>query len=130
MSIRQRNLEVLQRFALHPIASETAAFTGATTNIVDLAAYDGDIQVSLDSTSGGAGTQTLAVKVQHSDTTTAGDFTDVDGGTFTTVTSTASAQALTLQRDDLKRYVRVTTTQGAGSTYTYLVRGIGVLKYQ
>jgi hypothetical protein len=130
MSLRQRNLEVLQRFPLHPVASETAAFTGATTNIADLQALDGDISISLDSTSGGAGTQTLAVKIQHSDTITAGDFSDVDGGAFTTVTTTASFQVLTLNRDDLKRYIRLVTTQGAGSTYTYSCRGLGVAKYQ
>jgi hypothetical protein len=48
MAIFQQTLEKLQHFPLHPVASEAATFTGATTNIADLGEFDGDIQVILD----------------------------------------------------------------------------------
>jgi hypothetical protein len=130
MSIRQGNLEVFQSFPLHPTASETASFTGATTNIADLQLFDGEVRIALDCAAGTGGTTTLALKIQHSDTTTSGDFTDVTNGAFTSLTTSASFQALFLNRNDLKRYIRLVTTQGAGSTYIYSVRGMGALKYQ
>jgi hypothetical protein len=130
MSIRQGNLEVFQGFPLHPAASETASFTGATTNIADLQLFDGGVRIALDCAAGTGGTTTLALKIQHSDTTTSGDFVDVTNGVFTSLTTSASFQTLFLNRNDLKRYIRLVTTQGAGSTYVYSVRGMGTLKYQ
>ena len=44
MAILQNQLEKLQHFPLHPVASESSTFTGATTNIADLNDFDGDIQ--------------------------------------------------------------------------------------
>lgn len=129
MAIFQQTLEKLQHFVLHPVAAETAAFTGATTNIADLKDLDGDIQILLDSDGGASGTRTLAVKIQHSNTTTDGDFADVTGGAFTSLTTTASKQVMTLNKDGLRRYIRLVTTQGAGSTYIYSVNGYGLKKY-
>jgi hypothetical protein len=129
MAIFQQTLEKLQHFPLHPVGAETAAFTGATTNIADLKDLDGDIQIMLDSDGGASGTRTLAVKIQHSNTTTDGDFADVTGGAFTSLTTTASKQVLTLNKDGLRRYIRLVTTQGAGSTYIYSVNGYGTKKY-
>jgi hypothetical protein len=129
MAIFQQTLEKLQHFVLHPVAAETAAFTGATTNIADLKDLDGDIQILLDSDGGASGTRTLAVKIQHSNTTTDGDFDDVTGGGFTSLTTTASKQVMTLNKDGLRRYIRLVTTQGAGSTYIYSVNGLGLKKY-
>ena len=94
MSIQQRNLEALQHFPLHPNASETATFTGATTNIADLQALDGDIQIVLDS-GAAAASGTMTGKIQHSNTTTAGDFVDVPAGAFTAVAQAASKQVMT-----------------------------------
>ena len=84
MAIFQQTLEKLQHFPLHPVASETATFTGATTNIADLNDFDGDIQLILDAGAAG-GSGTMTGKIQHSDTTTSGDFSDVTGGGFTAV---------------------------------------------
>ena len=128
MAILQNQLEKLEHFPLHPTASRAADFTGATTNIADLKDLDGDIQIILDAAAGSGGTTTLALKVQHSDTT-AGDFSDATGGGFTSLTTVASKQVLTLDRDALKRYIRLVTTQGAGSTYVYSVNGYGLKKY-
>jgi hypothetical protein len=130
MAIFQQTLEKLQHFPLHPVGAETSGFTGATTNIADLKEFDGDIQIILDSDGGASGTRTLALKIQHSDTTTGGDFADVSPAVaFTSLTTDASKQVLTVNRDALKRYVRLVTTQGAGSTYIYSVNGYGLKKY-
>jgi hypothetical protein len=62
----------------------------------------------------------LTAKVQHSDTTTAADFTDVSGGAFTVIpvtTTTATQEAIHFVTT--KRYVRasVTNTNGGGVSY-------------
>ena len=129
MSIPQRNLEALQHFVLHPVASETATFTGATTNIADLHALDGDIQIILDS-GAAAATGTMTGKIQHSNTTNAGDFVDVPGGGFTAVAQAASKQVLTLSKDDLRQYIRFVGTIAASGTTSYSVNGYGAAKYQ
>jgi len=130
MAMTQYSLEKLQHFPLHPNASETGAFTGATTNIADLKDFDGDIQIILDAAAGTGGTTTLALVIQHSDTTTAGDFAAVSPAVaFTSLTTVAAKEVLTVNRDALKRYIRLVTTQGAGSTYVYSVNGYGLKKY-
>jgi hypothetical protein len=131
MAVQARNLETLSHFTLHPTASETSSFTGATTNIADIQQLEGDIQIILDCNAGTGGTTTLALKVQTSPTTTSGDFADLaSGGSFTSLTTVASKQVLTIPRSSLNRYIRLATTQGAGSTYVYSVNGYGVPKYQ
>jgi hypothetical protein len=129
MAIQPRNMEVLQHFPLHPVASETATFTGATTNIADLQALDGDIQIMLDS-GAAAASGTMTGKIQHSNTTTSGDFVDVTGGGFTAVGQTAAKQVITLSKDDLRRYIRFVGTIASSGTTTYSVNGYGVAKYQ
>jgi hypothetical protein len=128
MALTQYALEKLQHFPLHPVASESATFTGATTNIADLKDFDGDIQIILDAgAAGGAGTMTG--KLQHSTTTTSGDFEDVTGGGFTAVAQAASKQVLTLNRDALRRYVRFVGTIASSGTTIYSVNGYGLKKY-
>ena len=129
MSIQQRNLEALQHFPLHPLASESATFTGATTNIADLRALDGDIQIMLDS-GAAAASGTMTGKIQHSNTTTSGDFEDVTGGGFTAVAQVASKQVITLSKDDLRRYIRFVGTIAASGTTSYSVNGSGSAKIQ
>jgi hypothetical protein len=129
MSVQSRSLEILQHFPLHPVASETTTFTGATTNIADLAQFEGDIQVILDAgavTGGG----TVTGKIQTSDTTTSGDFVDLAGATFTAVAAAASKQVLTVSDVDRRRYVRFVGTVGGTVTCVYSVNGYGLRKYQ
>jgi hypothetical protein len=128
MAIIQQTLEKLQHFPLHPVASETATFTGATTNIADLKDFDGDIQVILDA-GAAASTGTMAGKIQHSDTTETGDFSDATGGGFTAVAQAAAKQVLTLNRDALKRYIRFVGTIASSGTTIYSVNGYGLKKY-
>lgn len=126
--ITQYALEKLQHFTLHPVAQETSTFTGATTNIADLQDYEGDIQIILDS-GAAAASGTMTGKIQHSNTTTSGDFVDVTGGGFTAVAQAASKQVITLNADNLRRYIRFVGTIAASGTTTYSVNGYGQLKY-
>ena len=128
MAIFQQTLEKLEHFPLHPVAEETATFTGATTNIADLKDFDGDIQIILDA-GAAAASGTMTGKIQHSDTTTSNDFSDVTGGGFTAVAQAASKQVKTLNRDALKRYIRFVGTIAASGTTTYSVQGFGLKKY-
>ena len=128
MAIHQQTLGKLQHFPLHPVASETSTFTGATTNIADLQAFDGDIQIILDA-GAAASSGTMTGKIQHSDTTTSGDFSDVTDGGFTAVAQAVSKQTMTLNRDDLKRYIRFVGTIAASGTTIYSVNGYGLKKY-
>ena len=121
-------------FQLHSnkVVSATGAGTDAASAAltVDLLAYEGDITLSIDHAPAGAGV-TLTAKIQHSDTTTAGDFVDVTGGGFTAAAAnTAGFATLTLNSDILRRYVRVlfTVTGGTG-TGTASVMGRGSAKY-
>ena len=128
MAILPNHLEKLQHFVLHPVGQETTTFTGATTNIADLNDFDGDIQIILDS-GAAAASGTLTCKIQHSNTPTSGDFEDATGGGFTAVAQAASKQVMTLDRDGLRRYIRLVGTIASSGTTTYSVNGYGLKKY-
>ena len=127
MALTQYALEKLQSFPLHPVATETATFTGATTNIADLKDFEGDILFLLDS-GAAASSGTMTGKIQHSLNGTTG-WDDVTGGGFTAVAQTASRQTLVLNGDDLRRYVRFVGTIAASGTTTYSVVGFALKKY-
>ena len=129
MSVQSRNLETLQHFPLHPVASETVTFTGATTNIADLQQFEGDVQIILDS-GAAAASGTMTGKIQHSDTTTSGDFSDLTGAAFTAVAQAVSKQVITVSDVDRKRYIRFVGTIAASGTTTYSVNGYALRKYQ
>lgn len=57
----------------------------------------------------------LDVKLQHSDTTTAADFTDVSGAAFTRVTATAGGIE-EIHFSTARRYVRAAVTFGTSAT--------------
>lgn len=127
MALTQYALEKLQGFPLHPVAAETATFTGATTNIADLNNFEGDILVLLDS-GAAAASGTMTGKLQHSaDGSTSWE--DVTGGGFTAVAQAASRQTLVLNGDDLRRYIRFVGTIAASGTTTYSVVGFALKKY-
>lgn len=127
MAVFQQTLEKLQHFPLHPTATETTTFTGATTNIADLKDFDGDIQIILDS-GAAAASGTMTGKIQDSADGSTG-WADVTGGGFTAVAQAASKQVLTVNRDAIKRYVRFVGTIAASGTTTYSVNGYGLKKY-
>ena len=101
-------------------ARRTSTLTGTG---IDVLAYEGVALITLNASAASAGTSpTLDVKLQHSDTTTSGDFTDVTGGAFTQVTDvagTAGVQVKKFNVSDLKQYLRVIGTIGGTNTPTF-----------
>ena len=73
----------------------------------------------LDCAAAGAGSSpTYNVKIQDSaDNST---FADVTGATFTQVTSTASQQKLTINANDVQRYIRAVATIGGTSSPSFV----------
>lgn len=57
----------------------------------------------------------IAAKLQESDTTTAGDFTDISGAAFTSIATTAASIEEIHFRTN-KRYIRAKTTHGTNMT--------------
>ncbi len=72
---------------------------------------------------GGQTGTTLDVKLQESDTTTSGDFTDITGAAFTQVGAALSEQDLFFKIK--KRYVRASWTI-AGTNYSFAVTVTGL----
>ena len=112
-----------QNFDVLTLLGAVARTTTTTGSAVDLAGYVNPggraMKAYLDL---GAVTTAgpLTVKIQHSDTTTAADFTDATGGGFTVIpveTTTATNEAIHFVTT--KRYVRAlaTCTNGAGHSY-------------
>ena len=109
------------------VVASTGAGNVATT---DLLSYEGDVVFTLAHAAAGSGV-TLTAKVQHSNTTTSGDFEDVTGGGFTAAAAnTAFQEKIYLNSNDLRRYVRVlfTVTGGTGTGAVSVV-ALGSKKY-
>ena len=102
--------------ALRPNALGNSTATGSA---LDLTAYEGDMIVFLDATAGGSGI-TYAVKLTECDTS-GGSYSDVTNGGFTTSdANTATAQKMTLNTKDLKRYVKLVCTVAGGTGTGYV----------
>jgi len=68
----------------------------------------------LDAEAGGAGI-TYAVKLQESDTS-GGTYTDVTGGAFTTTdANTALVEKISVNTNDMKRFVKLSITVAGGT---------------
>jgi hypothetical protein len=127
---------VLNVLALYPVnqalsasANSTAIdLTGAPTNSTALNTgsvnYEGQIACTLDVKNVSGTTPTLDAKLQHSDDNST--FVDVTGGGFTQVTTVAGRQKVVVDKDDLKRYLRVAFTL-AGTSPVYAVSGLGLV---
>ena len=126
MSVIQQNLEKLTLIAGHPTAARTA--TGQTAGI-DLRVYDGDVVFVLDSAAGAGTSPTLDVTIE--DSADNSSFSALSGAAFTQVTGTASAQKLSIDKDNAKRYVRIKYTIGgsSGQSFTFSVNALGLKKY-
>lgn len=126
MTILRQALDKLQLTAFHPTAARTATGNGTA---IDVQVLDGDLFLILDSAAGTGTSPTLDVKIQSSDTS-GGTFSDISGATFTQVTGTAFQQAITISKDEARRWIRVVYTIG-GSTpsFTFSVNAVGVKKY-
>jgi hypothetical protein len=112
--------------SLLAVASVTADGNGSG---VDLLEYEGEMAFVL-SCSAGTGDHTMDVKLQDSaDNST---FSDISGGAFTQVTTVAGVQKISLNKNELKRYVRAVKDIGGTSSPTFIlgVNALGVKKYQ
>jgi hypothetical protein len=124
MAIFQQTLEKLQHFTL--LATTTITGTGNQTG-VDLLDYDGDIQIILSGTAAGAGAD-LTFRIEESDDNST--FTAVTGGGFTAIGNAAAKEVKTLNRDELKRYVRLSCTAETGTASSVVTCfGYGLKKY-
>lgn len=102
-------------------ATITATTTGSAVDLRDLS---GEAAVILNVAGGGDGSVT--VKLTHCDTS-GGVYTDVTGAVFTAVTSAASHQKMSINRDELKRYIKaVATVSGETPSQTLACSLIGI----
>lgn len=118
----------LQLLDLIPVASVAA--TGNGTG-VDLLGYEGEILVTLDCANVDGTNPTMDVTLEHSDVLGSG-YAAISGAAFTQVTTVASAQKMSLNKNELKRYLRaVKTLGGTMSPHFYVsVKAVGMKKYQ
>ena len=124
MAIFQQTLDKIQHFTL--LATTTITGTGNQTG-VDLLDYDGDVQIILAGTAAGAGAD-LTFRIEESaDNST---YTAVTGGTFTAIGNAAYKEVKTLNRDELKRYIRLSCTAETGTASSAVTCfGFGLKKY-
>ena len=100
-------------FVLSLLPSDVVTTTGLGS-AVDLEDYEGEMAVVLDAEAGGAGI-TYAVKLQESDTS-GGTYTDVTGGAFTTTdANAASVEKISVNTNDMKRFVKLSITVAGGT---------------
>jgi hypothetical protein len=124
MAVNELTLEKLQHFTL--LATTTITATGNQTG-VDLAGYEGDVQIILSGTAAGAGAD-LTFRIEESDDNTT--FTAATGGGFTAIGNTAAKQVITLNSNDLKRYIRLSCTAETGTASSSVTCfGYGLKKY-
>lgn len=86
---------------------------------VNVGEYQGLAMLLLNAGQTNAGTVTI--KLQHSDDGTT-NWADVPGAAFAAVGTTASAQALSINADKLRKFARVVDTLAGGATG--IVRGV------
>jgi hypothetical protein len=124
MAIFQQTLDKIQHFTL--LATTTITGTGNQTG-VDLLDYDGDVQIILAGTAAGSGAD-LTFRIEESaDNST---YTAVTGGTFTAIGNAAYKEVKTLNRDELKRYIRLSCTAETGTASSAVTCfGFGLKKY-
>lgn len=125
MSITQYALEKLSHFTL--LATTTITGTGAQSS-VDLAGYEGEIQIILMGTAAGSGAD-LTFRIEES-AESAANFSAVTDGTFTAIGNAAYKAVMTLNASDLKRYIRINCTAETGTASSAVTCvGYGLLKY-
>jgi len=124
MAVHELTLEKLQHFTL--LATTTITGTGDQTG-VDLAGYEGDVQIILSGTAAGSGAD-LTFRIEESaDNST---FTAATGGRFTAIGNAAAKQVITLNSNDLKRYIRLSCTAETGTASSSVTCfGYGLKKY-
>lgn len=121
MAIELRALEQLQSYTI--LAPATVS-TNNDTTAVDVRGVDGDLLLLLYAAAGGAD-QTIDVKVQSSSAASGAAWTDVPAGAFAQLTNTAGLQKLSIARDQVGGFVRLSFS-GKTSTYSATVSVVAV----
>jgi hypothetical protein len=124
MAVHELSLDKLQHFTL--LATTTITATGNQTG-VDIKDWEGDVQIILAGTAAGAGADLTFRIEESSDNTT---FTAATGGGFTAIGNAASKQVLTLNSNNLARYIRLSCTAETGTASSNVTCfGFGLKKY-
>jgi hypothetical protein len=124
MALHELTLDKLEHFTL--LATTTITGTGDQTG-VDLAGYEGDVQIILSGTAAGADTDlTFRIEESADDST----YTAATGGGFTAIGNAAYKEVITLNSNDLKRYIRLSCTAETGAASSDVTcLGFGLKKY-
>ena len=124
MALHELTLDKLQHFTL--LATTTITAVGDQTG-VDLAGYEGDVQIILSGTAAGAGAD-LTFRIEESaDNST---YTAAAGGSFTAIGNAAYKEVITLNSNDLKRFIRLSCTAETGTASSAVTCfGFGLKKY-
>ena len=124
MAIHELTLDKLEHFTL--LSTTTITATGDQTG-VDLAGYEGDVQLILSGTAAGAAADlTFRIEESADDVT----YTAATGGTFTAIGNAAYKEVLTLNSNDLQRYIRLSCTAETGTASSAVTCfGFGLKKY-
>jgi|TARA_R100001163_G_scaffold45445_1_gene34174 hypothetical protein len=110
--------------------SRTASANGTGFDLEGSNGAEGEAIIILSSDAASAGSSpTLDVKLQESADNSS--FSDISGATFTQVTDAASSQKISINTNDVKRYLRAVGTIGGTSSpaFTYAVELIYGKKY-
>jgi hypothetical protein len=111
--------------------ARTASANGTGFDLEGSNGAEGEAIVILASDAASAGTDpTLDVKLQESDSSGSG-YTDISGATFTQVTDSQALEKITINTNDVKRYLRAVGTIGGTSSpaFTYSVALVYGKKY-
>lgn len=111
--------DLLQPLSVYPVATVTADGLGSA---IDLAEYEGEIAIFV-AVSAGSGNMTCDINVHNSDTS-GGSYTAVTGSAITQVTTTASIQKISLDSNELKRFIKLNIDVG-GTSPSFLISAVG-----
>lgn len=91
-------------FAILALATKTADFDSTGVNL-QTKYLEGEMTITLDAINRAGTAPTMALKLQESSDNST--WTDVVGGAFTGLTTGSSTQSISLNKDNLKEYIRV-----------------------
>lgn len=118
--------DILYVTTLHALAAVAADADGTALDISD---YDGEIAIILvndaGSQGGGSVDRTLAVKVKEC-ATSGGSYTDATGGGFTSLAVTAGTQKISLNSDELQKFIKINFDISGANSPTYNVTALVV----
>ena len=117
--------DILHVTTLHALAAVAADADGSALDISD---YDGEIAIILVHNAGSQDSgsdRTLAVKVKEC-ATSGGSYTDAAGGGFTAIATTAGTQKISLNSDELQKFLKINFDIGGTNNPTYNATAIVV----